>query len=860
MKCFAIFLLVCFCTSFNASAQFTWSNPQPSGWYNKKVVFTNSDTGYIINSNGDLIQSANSGLEWKIIKSFYRCSSMDARESFIIIGGADTSMYISTDKAKSWKKGVIRQSQIVEKIQIISKDTIFALSKYSNLGNTELYQSKDGGLTWQLMNKDFIIKGINFINSKLGYATSFGGIYKTIDGGITWQSIYNKIGGYPFITIKFLNSQLGFAAQDLGVVIKTTDGGVNWSVCLDHTLDNIDDICFGDSATIYLAGQDGAIYQSIDTGNTWQFKPNHFGDRYGIYSMHFTDATTGYFVGLRGRIFKTVDGGDSYTDYSPSYLDVKPLSFPTPSTGYAGVWSDLMKTTDSGKSWAKLPVSAGDPLYSRFENIHFFSNDTGLALAETPVKIFKTFDGGQSWTPVSIPPISKEYIKGFFVLNNTVYLNIKGAVGTYMLMSRDRGETWQTRAIDYTGNSDFKALFFTDEKIGYGLLGGSLKKTTDSAKTWTAINLFNSNWSMLNNLWFTSPSNGYIAGDQGFNLATRDSGKTWTQFAVEPGNFNFSNVYAIRFFNQNVGYLTSGSGGIYRTIDAGKTWTPEKKAPGDCKTIQMTSDTMLFIGGEYGIILKKDMREYNIDSFNVGFPTPCTAKISAKVSAVLSTIDSIWLEYGTTDFSRSTVPTPASVKDSSVKVETLLTGYSADSIYQARVKIRYRGADLYSNTIVFRPPNGLPKPSITYNGTTLTSSATSGNQWYLNGVAIAGANGVTYTPTTQGIYTVQQQVDNCVSAKSEGYNYIATALLDPILAQSIQIFPNPVTTEIWIRNEGSKKLQLTIIDLWGRVLKSIQTSKSVDQMNLINLNSGIYNLIIEELSSHRKTTAKLIKL
>jgi hypothetical protein len=72
--------------------------------------------------------------------------------------------------------------------------------------------------------------------------------------------------------------------------------------------------------------------------------------------------------------------------------------------------------------------------------------------------------------------------------------------------------------------------------------------------------------------------------------------------------------------------------------------------------------------------------------------------------------------------------------------------------------------------------NALPAtPSITAGGATtfctggsvtLTSNATSGNQWYLNGTAIGGATATTYSATTSGNYTVAATLTGCTSAQS----------------------------------------------------------------------------------------------
>jgi len=70
-----------------------------------------------------------------------------------------------------------------------------------------------------------------------------------------------------------------------------------------------------------------------------------------------------------------------------------------------------------------------------------------------------------------------------------------------------------------------------------------------------------------------------------------------------------------------------------------------------------------------------------------------------------------------------------------------------------------------------------PTPTITAGGplsfcqngsVTLTSSASTGNQWYQNGNIIPAANGQEYTTSTAATYTVIDNTDNCASTPSEG--------------------------------------------------------------------------------------------
>ena len=856
MKAKVIVSLFCIVQFLYTGAQFNWSNPQPSGYSNENVIFTDPATGYIINSNGDLIKTANSGNSWKIQRNFPYCAAMDALDSVFVIGGADTVVYVSTDKAQTWRASILRQNQATNKIVVVSKDTIFAVSTNASLGNTALFQSVDRGLTWQPVNSSLIIKSIDFIDSKLGYATSFGGIFKTVDGGKTWQNVYVQPTGYSFTSIKFLDRNTGYASQDFGQLVKTTDGGATWSVSIAHLTARIYSISFAAATTVFIAGEDGYAARSTDNGVTWADKvPDHFGYGYHIYAMRFLNANTGFVVGHRGRILKTTDGGNTYQQYAPTYIDIQPISFPTAGTGYAASWNNLIKTTDSGQTWNTLSFSLSNTA-NRFQKLYFFSKDTGIALAETPVQVYKTYNGGQSWQTLALPILYKDNVLGFFAIKNTVYLSVSGAYGSSMLKSADRGETWRVLSLNIS-QADYRNLYFLDEKNGFASYGLGLYKTTDSAKTWKSVL---NNATIISSLWFTDAAKGYVTAGDGYNQMTTDSGKTWTRMKILPDNVNFGDINAIRFFSSRVGYLVSADGGIYKTFNEGVTWRAEKPAPWDCKAIEMTADTSVYLAGTYGTILKKDMREYLIDTLKVIAEGSCAMRASAWVTAVLSTIDSVWFEYGTAGFTKSVAATPSRVADSSLKAETVLQELAGDSSYMLRVKTYYLGNYHYSQAVTFRFTGSLPKPVITLNGTVLSSSATSGNQWFLNNVLIPGATATTYQPATPGVYTVQQKQNGCTSAMSAEINYTTTAINDPVLTQAVRVFPNPVTAAVIIQNRESRKLRIMIADMWGRTWKTIQTAKIENTVDVQQLSAGVYTVVIEEINTHKTTRAGFVKL
>jgi endonuclease/exonuclease/phosphatase family metal-dependent hydrolase len=111
------------------------------------------------------------------------------------------------------------------------------------------------------------------------------------------------------------------------------------------------------------------------------------------------------------------------------------------------------------------------------------------------------------------------------------------------------------------------------------------------------------------------------------------------------------------------------------------------------------------------------------------------------------------------------------------------------------------------------------KPSVTVSfasGTaTLTSSAASSNQWFLNGAVIAGATNNTYTATSAGTYKVQVAIDNCVSNFSNDTPILVTGDLST-KKTFVSVYPNPTEDRLVITGLEEDTQECAVVDLFGR--------------------------------------------
>jgi len=142
------------------------------------------------------------------------------------------------------------------------------------------------------------------------------------------------------------------------------------------------------------------------------------------------------------------------------------------------------------------------------------------------------------------------------------------------------------------------------------------------------------------------------------------------------------------------------------------------------------------------------------------------------------------------------------------------------------------------------------KPVITISGantqTVLTSSATSGNQWFLNGTAIAGAVNSTLSATTPGVYTVQVTGDDCVSDLSGETVLIVTGDLNTSSNQ-VDVYPNPVENFLEIRGLQGEVTGARLIDLTGRSNSLVfERIGKIYHANVQHISQGVYLLRIQE--------------
>ncbi|MFZ4708191.1 MAG: T9SS type A sorting domain-containing protein, partial [Bacteroidales bacterium] len=149
-------------------------------------------------------------------------------------------------------------------------------------------------------------------------------------------------------------------------------------------------------------------------------------------------------------------------------------------------------------------------------------------------------------------------------------------------------------------------------------------------------------------------------------------------------------------------------------------------------------------------------------------------------------------------------------------------------------------------------------PVVTINGTILSSSAPTGNQWYFQGTMIPGATSQTYQATQAGWYSTIVTINNCTSSTSNSINVLMVGQQELMKAEvNIYPVPNDGSFTVSITSESEETFSISVFTNMGvQILevKGIHVNGHFEQfIDLRPVPNGIYNVAI------RNSNYKLVK-
>jgi photosystem II stability/assembly factor-like uncharacterized protein len=468
-------------------------------------------------------------------------------------GGPGSGLYRSADGGSSWKKveGKGWPDVVLGKIGVSvsggDSQRVYAMVEAAD-EKGGLYRSDDGGDSWKHVTDDHRLRHRPWYYTHVTadprepetvYVLTVG-LYRSRDGGKTWTPIETPHGDYHGMWIDPANPKRIAVANDGGATI-SVDGGETWSRQDNQPTAQFYHVSVDDQWPYMLYGsqQDNSsirIRSRSDLGAITRADWNAVGG------------------GEAGYISATPDGS---AVYAGEYFGI--LTRYDPKTGQAhnvSVWPD---DTD-GHEAANLKYR-----FNWTEPILVSRHDPGVVYYAGNV-VFRTSDGGMSWTPISGDLTrndkSKQQRSGGPVTGENISIEYYDVVFSLAESPRQKGLLW-------AGTDD-----------------GLVHVTRDDGKTWTNVTPKDlPAWSLVSQIDASphDPGTAYLAVDRhelddykAYAWATRDYGQTWRQLAtagIPDGSF----VRAVREDPVRKGLLYAGTEtGVFVSFDDGARFEPLK--------------------------------------------------------------------------------------------------------------------------------------------------------------------------------------------------------------------------------------------------------------------------------------------
>jgi photosystem II stability/assembly factor-like uncharacterized protein len=461
-----------------------------------------------------------------------------------------------------------------------------------------LYKSTDAGATWHE------IVGGGFPGAPLGrigvavapskpsrvYAvvqSKAGTIWRSDDAGGTWTRVSSNT----------LPEQRPFYFSHLAVdpknpdhvisvsmyLTESKDGGRTWKHFV--TQDHVDNHAFwwSHDGRRMLNGNDGGVALSNDAGKTWAMPLDlAIGQIYHVgYDLQDPYSICGGFqdnsswcgpsnsrngIGILSRDWTAIAGGDGeWALFDPS----DPTKIWTDTQdGSLGVFD---RTTQQSVDVSPWPNDAFTSRAGISKNAYRFNWDSPLAFSPHDPHvayfggnvIFKTTDGGKTWTPFS-GDLTRDEKAHELASGGPISLDVSGA------------EYYDTLLAIAPSSAD-------ENTVWAGSDDGLVHVTTDAGATWRDVTPRGlPRYARIEAIDATSASAGtaYVAvdrhdlGDRNpYLFATDDGGTSWRR--IDAGLPRDASTHVIRLDPKNSNLLYAGTErGVYDSLDAGRHWSP----------------------------------------------------------------------------------------------------------------------------------------------------------------------------------------------------------------------------------------------------------------------------------------------
>ena len=428
-----------------------------------------------------------------------------------------TAIYRSTDRGATWQ-GFTRPSSASQAAEMIlstryaADDTVVL-----RLNDGTLWRTRDAGATWTRADENLGAGGNTVTdldvaavgsNSVALLAATASSLVVSYDFGDTWSTLSSKT-----FSVIDAPDQPGPALQifalQAGRAMVTVDSGLDWAFASSEW--NLRDLAlspgFAHDQTIYTCG-DFALLVSHNAGASWLKRsavtgPYENYDKLTLVPSPQFEADGVMFAvpeyqGSLNWFLRSIDRGQTWTRLTLPGSTQKPLmalspAFATDLTAFLALGQQVFRSNDRGSNWSPIGV----PLPGAINALSLspsFPSDSQIFAAVAYAGLYRSGDGGTTWTLISGGELESRYITDLDVSpgypgDSTIFVS---AYNDGIFRSEDGGATWTNVTPFYRIRLAvaLSPAFVTDHTLFIGETGfdeGGAYVSDDRGQTWTAI-------------------------------------------------------------------------------------------------------------------------------------------------------------------------------------------------------------------------------------------------------------------------------------------------------------------------------------------------------------------------------------
>jgi photosystem II stability/assembly factor-like uncharacterized protein len=226
------------------------------------IYFANANEGWatVTNGGGFIIHTTDGGANWTVqydgsmggAGSFYWMAGFGGIDLWAFSGG----LIYTVDSGLHWGS--------IPSVPLNGRFRFADQQRGWGVGANQLYQTADGGATWQqrYSNPSYSGTDVAIVGQNIWGVGASPVIAHSVDGGVSWQNQTSTTSAI-LRALAFIDGVNGWAVGDQGTIVSTTNGGASWVINSGPTAQILWDIFFLPDGHGWAVGDGGTIVKFV---------------------------------------------------------------------------------------------------------------------------------------------------------------------------------------------------------------------------------------------------------------------------------------------------------------------------------------------------------------------------------------------------------------------------------------------------------------------------------------------------------------------------------------------------------------------------------------------------------------------